>query len=138
VPAVLFCSNAGRPTAGKRIQNDIVLKGIKLDAAVREFKGEGGRVANFPGLDGLELPDGFGPFKEILFLDGVFPVFFGAFENFLAEDQNIFMDVPQNGIAGGAPASSGCGRTGAGGFVPDDLSEHQISDGKHLFDDERM
>ena len=93
-------------------------------------------MADAAGRGRGELPYAFGTFQKILPADGGFPAGQSRpLPRFLAENQDIFVDVPQGGIGGGLPAAPGRGGGGAVALVPDDFPPHQKAEGQEILDD---
>ena len=109
VMAVAFhCRKRGLPRAHERVQDDFVLESIELDQAARQLERERSRMADLAGRFGGEIPDGFVVFKEFIAGDGAGAFFrVGPLEGVFAEDQNVFMHIPQDGVAGRFPAPPG-------------------------------
>ena len=55
-----------------------------------------------------------------------------------AEDQEVFVHIPERGVGRRAPGAPGGRGGGAGGFVPNDFAAHQETLGQHVPDDKGM
>ena len=96
-------------------------------------------MPDLAGRFGRYGPDRLVVFHKLVPGDGAFP-FSGvlALEGVLAEHQDVFVHIPQGGVARRLPRTPGRGGTCAGGLVPDDLAAHQQAQAERLFNDQGM
>jgi len=88
--------------------------------------GKGAGMTDFGCRFSRKGPDTFGKFQKFLFGNCVFSVLRGfSGKSFFWKDQNILMNVSQDGVFSRLPCSPGCRGADAWTFVPDDFPSHQ-------------
>src|SRR3972149_2302289 len=82
-----------------------------------------------------ERPDRLRPVQKVLARNGAATAAGFASAGLLGEDKDLFVDVAQDGIGGGAPRAPGGRTAGAAPLGPDDLAPHLETDVEHVLDE---